>query len=164
MPPGPPGRIPARLWRVQTPPAMPAVPRIRQNGEVVVRADPPAEGAYRPGPWYLPVTGGCLPAAASMWNWWQCGFDVVGPTRSAMVEACISAYAETVAMCPADQWRARADGGRDRVTSTALSRILRYPNAYQSISDFFLNVVWALFASGNSYALALRNSRFEVDE
>jgi HK97 family phage portal protein len=125
-----------------------------------------AEGEYRPGPWYLPITGGYLPAdVGSNWNWWQMGFDPVSlSSRSAMVEACVGAYSQTIAMCPGDHWRLNSKKGRDRVRSSALSRILRYPNAYQSISDFMLNLVRGLYLEGNAYALALRNDRFEVDE
>ena len=58
-----------------------------------------AEGALRPGPYALPITGGWLPDGAPT-NFWQCGHDPVGGfSRSAMVEACISAYSQTVAMC-----------------------------------------------------------------
>lgn len=122
------------------------------------------EGAFRPGPYYLPVTGGWLPDGAAT-NWWQMGYTPFGTgDRSAIVEACVSAYAQTVAMCPGDHWRANTKGGRDRVKNSALARILRYPNAYQSISDFMLNLTRQLYLDGNAYALALRNSRFEVDE
>ena len=80
-----------------------------------------------------------------------------------MVEACVSAYAQTVAMCPGNHWRELGNGGRERVTTSALSRILRAPNDYQTISDFLLNAVRSLYLDGNAYALALRNDRFEVD-
>ena len=122
-----------------------------------------AEGATHGGPYYLPITGGWLPAGAP-WNFWQSGIDVAQPASSAMVEACISAYAQTVAMCPGDHWRALANNGRERITNSALCRILRKPNSYQSISDYLLNTVWALYGSGNAYAIALRNERFEVAE
>ena len=89
---------------------------------------------------------------------------VGGYSRSAMVEACVSAYAQTVAMCSGDHWRINGKGGRDRVKNSALSRILRRPNSYQSSSDFLLNVTRSLFLEGNAYALALRNDRFEIDE
>ena len=130
---------------------------------LVVRA---TEGEYRPGPWHLPVTGGWLPAGVGeAWNWWQLGYNPVGGSnRSAMVEACVSAYAQTIAMCPGDHWRLNAKNGRDRVKTSALSRILRYPNTYQSISDFLLNLTRNLYFDGNAYALALRNDRFEVNE
>src|SRR5262245_45931348 len=105
----------------------------------VVRA---AEGEYRPGPYHLPITGGWLTAeAGANWNWWQLGYDPINPSGcSAMVEACVSAYSQTVAMCPGDHWRSNEKGGRDRVTTSALSRILRKPNLYQTISDFLLNL------------------------
>lgn len=124
------------------------------------------EGAYRPGPWPLPVTGGVLPVGVGeSWNWWQRGYDPIYPgTGSAMVEACVSAYAQTVAMCPGSHWRLTGKGGRERVTTSALCRLLRSPNDYQSISDFLLNAVRSLYLNGNTYALALRNDRFEIDE
>lgn len=124
------------------------------------------EGAYRPGPYYLPLTGGVLSAEAGSYiNWWQLGYDPTSiSSQSAMVEACLSAYSQTVAMCPGTHWRLKGNGGRERVTNSALSRILRKPNSYQSISDFLLNGVRALYAEGNCYALALRNDRFEITE
>ena len=122
------------------------------------------EGQPRPGPYYLSITGGWLPDGAPT-NWWQTGMDVI-PTaaRSAMVEACVSAYSQTMAMCPGDHWRLTGKGGRHRVKNTALSRILRKPNAYQSPSDFMLNAVRQMYLDGNGYALALRNDRFEITE
>jgi HK97 family phage portal protein len=123
------------------------------------------EGAPRPGPWYLPLSGGWLSAeAGQFWNWWQMGHDIETMGRSAIVEACVSAYAQTVAMCPGDHWRATPLGGRERVDNSAASRLLRKPNAYQSISDFHLNLSRELYSDGNAYALALRNDRYEADE
>jgi HK97 family phage portal protein len=125
-----------------------------------------AEGQPHPGPYFLPVSGGWLSAeAGASMNWWQNGHSVMGPsTQSAMVEACVSAYSQTVAMLPGDHWRLNDKGGRDRVTNSALARMLRHPNDYQSISDFLLNATRSLYLHGNAYALCLRNSRFEVDE
>jgi phage portal protein BeeE len=125
-----------------------------------------AEGQFRPGPYWLPVSGGWLSAEAGQFmNWWQLGYDVTSASASsAMVEACVSAYSQTTAMLPGDHWRANDRGGKDRVTNSALSRILRRPNSYQSISDFMLNSTRSLYLEGNAYALALRNDRFEVNE
>ena len=95
-------------------------------------------------------------------NFWQTGIDPVGGRGNAMVEACVSAYAQTVAMCPGDHWRGKENGGRERVTTSALTRILRKPNDYQTISDFLLNATRSLYMTGNAYALALRNDRFEI--
>jgi HK97 family phage portal protein len=122
-----------------------------------------AEGEFRPGPYYLPISGGYLPDGVPT-NFWQCAIDPQGSgARSAMVEACVSAYSQTVAMCPGNHWRSNSKGGRDRVDNSALMRIMRHPNDYSSISDFMLNATRMLYLEGNAYALALRNSRFEVD-
>jgi HK97 family phage portal protein len=122
------------------------------------------EGNFRSGPYYLPITGGWLPDGAAT-NWWQEGYNpIYASTCSAMVEACVSAYAQTVAMCPGGHWRLNNKGGRDRVDNSALARILKHPNTYQSISDFMLNAVRSLYLNGNTYALAIRNSRFEITE
>ena len=83
------------------------------------------------------------------WNWWQNGYSIVGPsTQSAMVEACVSAYAQTVAMLPGEHWRLNDKGGRERVKTSSLSRLLRHPNDYQSISDFMLNATRSLYLRG----------------
>ncbi len=118
----------------------------------------------------LPYSGGWLPADAPL-NFWQMGMDVQSFGGSATVQACISAYAQTVAMCPPAQWRAAVDkggkptGGRDLVTTSALSRILIQPNAYQSVSDLFLNLTHDLYSHGEVFAYGgMRNSRFEVTQ
>jgi len=122
------------------------------------------EGQWRPGPYWLPVSQSWLDDGGS-WNWWQKGGNLSsGFQPSAMVEACVAAYSQTVAMCPGDHWRLQPDDGRERVTTSALCRFLRKPNAYQSISDFLLNGTRDLYMTGNCYALALRNSRFETEE
>lgn len=120
------------------------------------------EGEYRPGP-YL-VDEGWIPAR-SPWNFWQIGTNPRAMSgSSAIVEACVSAYSQTSAMCPGDHWRRTPDGGRERVTSSSLSRILRKPNGYQSASDFHLNLTRWLYCDGNAYALAIRNDRNEIAE
>lgn len=121
-----------------------------------------AEGQYRPGPYFL--SNGWLPAGTA-WNYWQKGQNVQPyGERSAMLEACVSAYSQTVPMCPGDHWRALSNGGRERVTTSALSRILRRPNDYQSISDFFLNLTRRLYERGEAFAYAVRNNRAEIIE
>src|SRR5262245_48483116 len=95
------------------------------------------EGEPRKGPWQVHFPDGWLPNSwGKFWNYWQLDRDpLAGRSLSAVVEACVSAYAQTIAQCPGDHWRSTGDGGRERVTTSALSRILRYPNAYQSRSD-----------------------------
>ncbi len=124
------------------------------------------EGANSSGPYFLPISNGWLSSeAGGTWNWWQRGYGIQSiSTPSAMVEACVSAYGQTVAMCPGDHWQLKNNGGRVRVTTSALSRILKQPNGYQTISDFLLNAVRQLYTEGNCYILGLRNSRFEISE
>lgn len=123
------------------------------------------EGAYHPGPYYIiGKNGGVLPADwGQNWNFWQMDLDPVrGGGANSMVEACVSAYAQTAAMCPLYHYRQRDNGGRELVTTSALSRIAIAPNDYQTRSDLLLNLVRSLYLDGNAYALALRNARFEV--
>ncbi|HXI66326.1 MAG TPA: phage portal protein [Steroidobacteraceae bacterium] len=120
------------------------------------------EGQYRPGPYLL--SHGWLPAG-SPWNYWQSGQNVQPyGERSAMLEACVSAYSQTVPMCPGDHWRLLPNGGRERVTNSALARIMRRPNDYQSISDFLLNLTRRLYERGETFAFAVRNNRAEIGE
>jgi HK97 family phage portal protein len=121
------------------------------------------EGQPRSGPHYLPISGGWLPASAGI-GWWQEGHSLLAGDRSAVVERCINLYAETIASLPGTHWQANNRGGRERVKNSALSRILRKPNDYQTIANFMLNVVRQLYSEGNAYVLGIRNARFEVDE
>ena len=97
-----------------------AKPRIRVKAGSV-KTLTKAEGEAHAGPWLLPVTGGWLPAdVGDSINWWQNGYSVVGAsTQSAMVEACVSAYAQTVAMCPA------STGGSTTKAGASASRLRR---------------------------------------
>lgn len=123
-----------------------------------------AEGAYRPGP-YLLEDGWLSATAGRLINWWQAGHSLTPYGQSsAMVEACISAYSQTVAMCPGDHWRKLDNGGRQRVSTSALSRIIKKPNDYQSISDFLLNITRRLYEKGEAFAVCIRNDRGEVAE
>lgn len=120
------------------------------------------EGQARPGPYML--SSGWLPAG-SPWNFWQTGQNVRPYGQpSAMVEACVSAYSQTVAMCPGTHWRSLPNGGRERVSTSALARIMKTPNDYQSISDFMLNLVRRLYEKGEAFAVAIRNARAEITE
>lgn len=123
-----------------------------------------AEGQYRPGPYEL--SGGWLTATAGKFmNWWQMGYSLRPNGESgAMVEACVSAYAQTIAMCPGDHWTGEENGGRKRVTTSALSRIIRRPNDYQSMSDLLLNLTRRLYNKGEGFGLAIRNNRAEISE
>ena len=97
-------------------------------------------------------------------DWFQQGLDLPRARSCATVEACVSAYAQTVAQLPGLHFRVRPDGGRDLRPDSALSSVLRAPNGYQTRSDFMLNLVRALQFHGNAYALASRDDRSEIAE
>lgn len=123
-----------------------------------------AEGAYRPGP-YLLSEGWLSATAGRLINWWQAGHNLTPYGQSsAMVEACVSAYSQTVAMCPGGHWKKLANGGRELVTTSALSRILKRPNDYQTISDLLLNLTRRLYDCGEAFGFAVRNNRGEIQE
>lgn len=122
------------------------------------------EGEFRPGPYTLPVTGGYIPADYPL-NFWQSGLDPVRfASTTAMVEACLAAYSQTIAMCPGDHWKQKSSGGRDRVAGSSLAKVIRSPNDYQSMSDFLLNITRSAMHEGNGLALALRDGRGQVSE
>lgn len=124
-----------------------------------------AEGTVRPSPYAL-ADGWLAPGPGRFWNWWQMGYSLTPSSdgSGAMVEACISAYAQTVAMCPGDHWRRKEDGGRERVKNSSLSRVIKKPNDYQSSSDFMLNLVRRLYQQGEAFGVAIRNDRYEISE
>lgn len=123
-----------------------------------------AEGAYRAGPYAL-SEGWLSSSAGRLLNWWQAGYSLNQYGESgAMVEACVSAYSQTVAMCPGGHWRRLPDDGRELVTTSALARILKRPNDYESMSDFLLNLVDRMYRAGEGFAYAVRNERNEIIE
>jgi HK97 family phage portal protein len=77
--------------------------------------------------------------------------------------ACKSAYAQTLASMPIKHHKKTQNGGRELIHTSSASRIFKNPNEYQTGSDFRLNLIFELMTHGNAYAVAFRNSRFEVD-
>jgi HK97 family phage portal protein len=130
------------------------VPRQKQN--------PAGEGNYHPGPYT--VSGGVLPHAWGQYlNYWQMDLDPLSHPGCATVEACVWAYIRAIAQLPGHHKRELADGGTEIVNSSALSRLLRAPNGYQTPSDFLVHLIRSLLYTGNSYWIAQRNDRQEVE-
>jgi HK97 family phage portal protein len=123
------------------------------------KANPAGEGNWHPGPYT--VSGGCIPAG-SPWNYWQCDIDPVSRSSSSIVEACVWAYVRAIAQLPGSHKRELGNGGTETVTTSALSRLLRSPNSYQTPSDFLVHLIRSLLLNGNSYWIAQRNDRAEV--
>jgi HK97 family phage portal protein len=95
-------------------------------------------------------------------NYWQKGLFPYQSGECATVNACVNAYAQTIAQLPGAHYRKGPDGGQIEITTSALSRILRTPNSYQTRSDFMLNLVCDLLFRGNAYAWAERSARQDV--
>lgn len=103
---------------------------------------------------------------SSSWgmNFGQLAYDPIKGGWNSVVYACICRYAFTIAQLPGYHQRALDNNGTETIITSALSRILKKPNAYQTRSDFMRNMVFSLLAEGNSYAVGLRNNRQEVAE
>lgn len=129
------------------------------------KANPAGEGNWHQGPYHIiGPNGGALPYTTVPWNFWQCDIDPSCDPGCSVVEACVWAYIRAIAQLPGYHKRELDNGGIETVTTSALSRLLRYPNSYQTSSDFLTHVVRSLLYTGNSYSLAVRNQRNEVVE
>lgn len=118
----------------------------------------------RPGPYSSPAAytdEGWIPYSWPL-NFGQIGYDPIPGGWNSVVYSCIMLYAKTIAQLPGEHRITLDDNGTETINTSSLSRILKMPNDYQTRSDFIMNMVVALLAEGNAYALALRNDRFEV--
>jgi HK97 family phage portal protein len=123
------------------------------------KANPAGEGNWHAGPYS--VNGGVIPAG-SPWNFWQCDIDPCGYPSSSIVEACVWAYIRAIAQLPGYHRLELDTGGTENITTSALARLLRSPNPYQTPSDFLVHLIRSLLLTGNSYWIAQRNDRAEV--
>jgi HK97 family phage portal protein len=99
------------------------------------------------------------------WQFWQRGIDrgYKGGGSVAAVESALDGHVHAVAPLPGMHYRRKDDGGKERIKTSSLSRVLRNPNGYQTMSDFLTFLVRQLLGSGNFYAVATRNARYEID-
>lgn len=107
----------------------------------------------------------CPSGSASLpMNWWQIGLDRTTPDAEKFgpVYACVKIIAEEIARLHLRHMRKRNDL-IDPVTTSSAARVFRNPNSYQTRSDFWLMMMWNLLYTGNAYAVATRNNRFEID-
>jgi HK97 family phage portal protein len=91
-------------------------------------------------------------------NFWQQNLNPYQGGESATVNACVNAYAQTIAQLPGGHFKRNPAGGQKQVTTSPLARILLAPNGYQSRSDFMLNMVCDLMFEGNAYAWCERDA------
>lgn len=127
------------------------------------QAVPRGEGEVIAGPVARVSTpeAGWLPMAWPL-NFWQTGRNVLSHGDASIVESCCWAYIRAIAQLPGYHRRQLSNGGIETVTTSAVSRLLRFPNSYETRSDFLTHCIRSLLYDGNSYWLALRNERKEV--
>lgn len=89
-------------------------------------------------------------------DWYQRGYSPPVPVGSGpVVEACVSAYATSIAQLPAQVIRTLPDGTKQRIMTGRVADVLRTPNDYQTTSDVLLNLTYGLLLNGNSYIVGL---------
>ena len=85
--------------------------------------------------------------------------------RLAAVYACVRILSETMASLPLVVYRARADGGKDRLTDHWLYRLLgKKPNRYQNPFEWREMLQGHLALRGNAFCQILANGRGEITE
>lgn len=98
------------------------------------------------------------------WNWWQRNLPAGITSETAIVHACADAISQCLALLPPEHTRTKKNGGREPLPTSALSNVMRNPNAYQTRADFLYYLTKALMLNGNSYAAAIRNERQDIVE
>jgi HK97 family phage portal protein len=127
------------------------------------KINPAGEGKPHAGPYHI-IGQGWLPDAWGKYlNFWQMDYDPLPYPSCSIVEACVWAYIRAIAQLPGYHKRELDNGGTEIVNTSALSRLLRTPNGYSTPSDFLVHLVRSLLLNGNSYWIAQRNERSEVE-
>lgn len=98
------------------------------------------------------------------WGWWQQNLQPRQPTANETVEACVSTLSQTVAMCPLYLHEEKPDGSKERQYGANPERVLRFPNKYQTRSQFFNTLIRSVYLEGNGYAVATRDDRRAISE
>ena len=92
-------------------------------------------------------------------GFWQQDRSLPQMTVNETVEACVSALAQTLAMCPVHHYVTDANGTKRRQTGSNVERVIRYPNSYQSRTEFFNTLIRAMYFTGNGLAVGTRDNR-----
>lgn len=96
-------------------------------------------------------------------DWWQKNMPEIQIGDNTTVEACVSTIAQSIAMLPIQHIRIGDDGGKTEVITSAVTRVMRKPNPFQTKSEFLVDIVRKMLLTGNGYAVATRNNRFEIN-
>jgi len=120
------------------------------------------EGSWRGPFWGVGELGGWHKLTA--WeDGWQRNLSPWLTKACGAVYACKWVIARAIANMTARHMRRLDNGGREEITTSPLSRMLRNPNWYQTRSDFFLNLVFELLTYGNVYVLVYRDDASRIE-
>ena len=91
-------------------------------------------------------------------NWRN--FDTFGP-----VQTCSNVIGQDLARLPIRHLREEDDGSFTQLSTqqSAVARVMRRPNSYQTRSDFMMFLTRSLLFNGNAYSPARRNNREEIE-
>lgn len=98
-------------------------------------------------------------------NWWQLGQskpDANVALRSSTVYACVAVLSQEIARLRVTHFTNPELTGEIEMYKSGVTRLLTKPNSYQTRSDYFLSIMYALLMHGNSYSLATRDRRGRV--
>lgn len=93
--------------------------------------------------------------------------NLSGPAleRNTIVAAIRNAYGMALGAAGWDYIRREADGSITVMENSAIARVLRYPNQYQTACDLIMTILSSLIYYGNAYLWArTRNNRNEITE
>lgn len=133
----------------------PAQPNSNFSGEVVAEIHQKS---------YTPTVDGWLDRGWD-WGWWQQNRQPLNLQGiNATVEACVSALAQTLAMCPIHHFAEDDNGTKTRQRGSSAERVLRSPNHYETRALFFNNAIRSLYYSGDGIAVAGTDERGAINE
>ena len=98
-------------------------------------------------------------------NWWQLGQEKPDATvalRSSAVYTCVAILAQEIARLRITHYTNPNLEGEVEMYKSGVTRLLNKPNNYQTRSDFFLALMYALLMNGNAYALVTRDNRGRI--
>jgi len=98
-------------------------------------------------------------------NWWQLGQskpDAAVALRSSAVYTCVAILAQEIARLRVTHFTNPNLEGEVEMYRSGITRLLSKPNNYQTRSDFFLALMYALLMNGNAYALVTRDKRGRI--
>jgi HK97 family phage portal protein len=113
---------------------------------------------------YTPTMDGWLNKGWD-WGWWQQDRQPLNMQGiNATVEACVSALAQTLAMCPVYLMDEDEQGTKTRLRGYSPERVLHQPNHYETRSLFFNNLVRSVYYEGDGIAVAGRDERGAINQ